>query len=1047
VRIRLSTLLLIALTALVRHVLADPAAPRDPVFGLGYEYDLGGAREEFLLPDPIDDPSVAPDHPLYVRIRVPWALVEPAPGAYDWSEVDRIVSPYRAARHVVNLCLFGPNPAIGGGTRPGPDQPETLKAWLEVTRAMATRFRGQVNSYEIDEAPNLAPAWQADGVARYAYVLKQTSVTIRSADPGARIVQGSLAPPAGNPETAFDWQRRLFGEGIATYVDVFPVRPPEGGDVEDFVAPLADLVLEHDPSALTWVHAVALRGDDDRRRAADVLRQFTVAHGEGAALVTFDLEADIEGQPEFRGVLLDLHKLFLPTFGRMAGAFDFESSADGKAPPVTAYGFFDSGTFQGLVAYVSDGPEGEGSANLVLHTAAVQGVVIYDIVGGAAGPVRSARPDFKANVTRVPVAVLDRPLVLQYARVPIKGFETDKEELRVPGTGLITAEEVIAAHQVFMADQDARLRDYQADALLNYRFKVAGSNSVDIGIENTFFWDPVRSAEWQQRALFYNGVRWKGRRLPELPIPQPEKVFSLPLDITLDRSYAYNYVGRDTVEGYDCHVLEFRPLDPSRQLYEGRAWIETRTGALVKTSTVQGGLAPPLISNEEIDVFAPVAGPDGTTYWLRTRVEGQQVFTIAGQNVVLLRDIAFSRFRINAPGFEAEREAAYSSDQTMLRDTEQGLRYLERTPEGGRQVRESTRQSALLAFGGLFRQSGLEYPVLPLAGAAYFDFNVGDRPTQATMLLGGVVNLFSLSDPDFLGTRLDGSVQGLLFLVDVTDQPYILGEEVESSRADVRSQHLTLGLGAPIGNFLRVKGTYDLSYVNSSRDDETDTFVVPSDTFIHAPGLSFEFNRDRWSVTAAARYARRSDWEPWGDTTPLIDPSTDPDIAAAFPSSPCATPGSCLAEFDPDQRSFLTYDFAISRQFFLPRFQRLRAEVQWLGGDRLDRFSQHQFSFFGSRLRGLSGSGVRFESGGLARLQYGFNIANIVRFEASLDHAQVRDPLLPDQRLSFTGFGVLGNLMGPWETILVFDIGVAVQSDIEPLRGDTEFQIGLLKYF
>ena len=67
--------------------------------------------------------------------------------------------------------------------------------------------------------------------------------------------------------------------------------------------------------------------------------------------------------------------------------------------------------------------------------------------------------------------------------------------------------------------------------------------------------------------------------------------------------------------------------------------------------------------------------------------------------------------------------------------------------------------------------------------------------------------------------------------------------------------------------------------------------------------------------------------------------------------------------------------------------------------------------------------------------------------EASLDHGRIRDPLEPDIRQAFTGFGVLGNLIGPWETILLFDVGVAVQSDIEAVRGDTEFQIGLLKYF
>ena len=119
----------------------------------------------------------------------------------------------------------------------------------------------------------------------------------------------------------------------------------------------------------------------------------------------------------------------------------------------------------------------------------------------------------------------------------------------------------------------------------------------------------------------------------------------------------------------------------------------------------------------------------------------------------------------------------------------------------------------------------------------------------------------------------------------------------------------------------------------------------------------------------------------------------------------------------------------------------------WQTGSRLDRFSEFQFSFFGNRLRGFSGSGVRYDRGGIARAEYAFNLADVVRFEASLDHAYVKDSLTSSNFHRFTGFGISGNTVGPWETILQFDIGVALQSEFERLRGDTEFQIGLLKYF
>src|SRR5437773_8651110 len=113
-RLRPAAWLVVSL-ALVRGAAAAADEAKAPNLGLGYEYDLSGAREEFLLPDPLVDPSVAPDHPLFVRIRAPWPLLEPRPGGYDWSEVDRIVDPYRAANFVVTLCLYGANPAVEPG--------------------------------------------------------------------------------------------------------------------------------------------------------------------------------------------------------------------------------------------------------------------------------------------------------------------------------------------------------------------------------------------------------------------------------------------------------------------------------------------------------------------------------------------------------------------------------------------------------------------------------------------------------------------------------------------------------------------------------------------------------------------------------------------------------------------------------------------------------------------------------------------------------------------------------------------------------------------
>jgi hypothetical protein len=1015
--------------------LAGETAARRPVLGLGHEYALGGEREEFLLPDPLVDTSIAPDHPLYVRLRAPWSLLEPQPGVYDWTEVDRIVGPYRAANYVVTLCLHGANPAIdASGALPSTAHPAVLKAWLEFLRAAALHFKGQVRYYEVWDGPNRESEWPATRAVDFAYMLKNSSVTLRSADPQALIAQGALVLGHDTLQADLAWQEALYAQDIATYVDVLPIRPEPGTPFATAVSRAYDVLLQHDPSALLFAVAVPIEGATDRDRASDLLAKFLAGQGEGAAVVSFDLEADVEGRPEFPGVLLDVHKLFLPTYARVTGGAirleNLEEKAGRPLEGVTAYSFFDADSFQGLVGYYASSPPAGGKARMVLNTAAVRGVVVYDIIGGAAGPVPEARPDFKSNRTDVPVAVLSRPLVLQYARVPIKGFEAEKEQVQIKGTGLITAEEIMTAHQAFMTDQKYRLKNYRADALLTYHGKVGGSNTIDISFDNAFFWDATTGAEWQQRALYYNGVLWRGKKLPELPIPQPEKVFTLPLDINLNKDYVYQYVGRDKVGEFDCYVVDFKPIDQTKTLYEGRAWIETRTFAPVKTSTVQTNLSAPVISNEEKDIFSAIAGPDGSTFWILSRVEGQQILTLAGESLVLLREIDFKNVRINDPGFAAAREEAYRSDSQMLRDTDKGLRYLERTEGGERVVREGTRKSAILGLAGIYRQPGLDFPVLPLAGVGYFNFDVGGRKTQLTAVIAGVINLVSFTDPHVFDKKLDATVQVVALAVNITDQLFVQGRALSDSNVDVRSQSVSGALGAPLGNFMRLKATYDLGYSNHSRDKDTQSFVVPSDTFIQSPGLTWEFNRAAWTVSASAQKSYRSKWDPWGDET-----------------LPCASPGSCLADFDPGQKRFETYEYTVSKQVFLPMFQKLRFEAIWQNGSRLDRFSEFQFSFFGNRVRGFSGSGVRYDRGGIARAQYAFNLADVVRFEASLDRAYVRDGLTADDFHTFTGFGISGNTMGPWQTILQFDIGVALQSDFARLRGGTEFQIALLKYF
>src|SRR5262249_9295231 len=141
--------------------------------------------------------------------------------------------------------------------------------------------------------------------------------------------------------------------------------------------------------------------------------------------------------------------------------------------------------------------------------------------------------------------------------------------------------------------------------------------------------------------------------------------------------------------------------------------------------------------------------------------------------------------------------------------------------------------------------------------------------------------------------RLDATAQVVSLAVNVTDKLFVQGKSLPASNVDTVFQSLTGALGTPLGNFMRLKGTYTLDYANYSQDKDTKSFLVPSDTFIQSPGVAWEFNRAAWTITASGQRSYRSRWQPWGDEGPL----------------PCASPGSCLQEFDPSQKDFNTYAF------------------------------------------------------------------------------------------------------------------------------------------
>ena len=151
---------------------------------------------------------------------------------------------------------------------------------------------------------------------------------------------------------------------------------------------------------------------------------------------------------------------------------------------------------------------------------------------------------------------------------------------------------------------------------------------------------------------------------------------------------------------------------------------------------------------------------------------------------------------------------------------------------------------------------------------------------------------------------------------------------------------------------------------------------------------------------------------------------------------------------DPVRDRFSLFGLNAGKDWLLPKFQQLGVEVNLMDGTDLDRFSRWQFSLLGdTRLSGFAGSGVRFDQGSIGRVRYSFNLLEVIRFDAVIESAFVReDPSMLGTQ-NHGGIGIAANFVAPWKLAFQVSYGHALWSDIPELEGQNEFLVVALRLF
>lgn len=608
----------------------------------------------------------------------------------------------------------------------------------------------------------------------------------------------------------------------------------------------------------------------------------------------------------------------------------------------------------------------------------------FDVKGG---------PVLNLDLSRGPLAV-----VLQPAERP--GGET-RTRVEVGAERGLTAEEIVARERAWDAGQRTLFSSYIAHIKTSLRFRIAEVNETfDLTILGPLFYRRGEATDWEWDEFYLNGVKWKGKTLPKLPILQPEKVTALPLDIRLSEDYEYTLKGETTIAGRRAYHIAFVPkgVAGDKPIYRGSVWIDKETFALLRRDSVQLNLKGETLSNVQTEFYRPAPGrPD---VFLPLEIKGEQVFSTAGRTTAIERDVAMDSVVIEPPDFPRQRAQAYASPAQMIRDTEKGMRYLvpDRDRPGERIVEEKISKKSTFGLLGAFYDDSLNYP-LPLLGVQHFNFDLWGKGKQLSVFFGGALLTANYTDPSLAGSRFDLGADLFAVAFAFGDVSYRNGKEVPAEKVKHLPAVFQVNVGHPIGPYLKASLGVFSKWDNFQRDKDTGpNFVTPVDTFTDGVELRLVANISGFNAVASGSLYRRRKWERWGD--PTGDPAT--------------------SEFNPDQQHYRKYSLSVSKDRYFSGFRKLHLGVAYLGGHDLDRFSKYEFgSFSGNPVRGYKSGSLRTESAFVANVSYGLNIEDIIRFEGFYDQAVVKDRRSGFNNTYFSGAGLLASVNGPWSNSLL----------------------------
>jgi hypothetical protein len=586
----------------------------------------------------------------------------------------------------------------------------------------------------------------------------------------------------------------------------------------------------------------------------------------------------------------------------------------------------------------------------------------------------------------------------------------------------LRVEEIIARWQQNREAQKQKLENYMASSFMSLHFESTNLGpGFDVSMQLKQFFSRDGQMELAQKEFYINGVKFGNNH--EFPLPQiePEKVMTQPLELKLNERYDYKLLGTEQVNGAMCFVVGIEPKARDEELYSGKIWIDGTTFREVKQSLSQRGINSNVLVNVETQNFELVRDDKGNPFNLLRSISAQQLLNAAGRDFVLQRTVQFSDYVINTPSFGDALTAEHSSDDPMYRDTDQGLRSLQKKNGERVLVAQSVKRiNALVAgvmYGGTFN-----FPI-PFLGKSIVDFDFHHTGAQLSTFFAGPILVTDLSKqflPKFRAA-LDLSLNGL------PGENRIYGNNTELLQGEVWTWEQTAGLRASwqATTHVSVTASTYFAYDNFLRTSQADeSYEMPRNGLNILPGLEIKYNRKGYVFDAQGTRGERIGWRPFGC------PSLAPSPTGCGDSLPNPPPQNALLIHRP-QNAFTLYNADLNKDYYIGKFTKSGWDLSYWGGDQLDRFSRYFPSFLASpRLHGIPPGTDSFDAIAMANVHYGFNLLDFMKVDGMYAYARARNLDESLQFRKFDGLEVNFNVPGPMSTLVQGTISYALDGNL-----------------